>query len=411
MFFKSKATVSVLYWKSSNMSHRKFEQPRHGNLGYLPRKRCRHVRGRIRSFPVDDASQQPHLTAFMAYKAGMTHIVRDLDRAGSKMHKKEVCEPVTILDCPEMVVVGIVGYKPTARGLRAVSTLWAQKLSDGMLRRYYRTWYAAKKKAFTKHTATFEAKKEDRETLYNRIVKNATVLRVIAHTQPSKLKLGQKKAHVCEIQVNGGSMADKMKFAQGLLEQQVSVDQVFKTSERLDAIAVTKGHGVEGVTHRWGVSRLPRKSHRGLRKVACIGAWHPSRVAYTVARAGQNGFHHRTELNKKIFKIGDAATKGKGNATTSMDITEKDITPLGGFPHYGVVNNQYIMIKGSLPGPVKRVITLRRPIAPQTSRAAQEEVSLKFIDTSSKQGHGHFQTQAERAKFMGPRKKDLQSAN
>lgn len=393
------------------MSHRKFEQPRHGHLGYLPRKRCRHVRGRVRSFPVDDATQAPHLTAFMAYKAGMTHIVRDLDRAGSKMHKKEVCEPVTIVDCPEMVVVGVVGYKPTARGLRAVSTLWAQKLSDSMLRRYYKSWYAAKKKAFTKYTSKFEENKAERETMYNRIEKNATVLRVLAHTQPNKLKLGQKKAHVAEIQINGGSMADKLKFAQGLLEQSVSIGQVFKESERLDVVAVSKGHGTEGVTHRWGVSRLPRKSHRGLRKVACIGAWHPSRVAYTVARAGQNGFHHRTELNKKIYKIGEAAGKcEKGNATTAMDITEKHITPLGGFPHYGVVNNEYMLLKGSVPGPVKRILTLRRPLAPQTSRAAQEQVTLKFIDTSSKQGHGHFQTQAERAKFMGTRKKDIQNS-
>eukprot|EP01061_Rhynchopus_euleeides_P004386 TRINITY_DN13636_c1_g1_i4.p1 TRINITY_DN13636_c1_g1~~TRINITY_DN13636_c1_g1_i4.p1 ORF type:complete len:397 (+),score=135.68 TRINITY_DN13636_c1_g1_i4:54-1244(+) len=393
------------------MSHRKFEQPRHGHLGYLPRKRCRHIRGRVRSFPKDDQTQEPHLTAFMAFKAGMTHIVRDLDRNGSKMHKKEVCEPVTILDCPEMVVVGLVGYKPSARGMRAVTTVWAQKLSEPLLRRYYKTWYAAKKKAFTKHTATFEAKKDDRELQLQRLAKNATVIRVLVHTQPSKLKIGQRKAHVCEVQINGGSIQAKIDFAKQLLEQSVSVNQVFKQDERCDVIAVSRGHGTEGVVHRWGVSRLPRKSHRGLRKVACIGAWHPSRVSYSVARAGQNGFHHRTELNKKIYKMGEpAGSTDKGNATTAIDITAKDITPLGGFPHYGVVNNEYVMLKGSIPGPTKRLITMRRPLAPQTSRAAVETINLKFIDTSSKQGHGHFQTQAERAKFMGQRKKDIAKA-
>ena len=391
------------------MSHRKFEVPRHGHLGYLPRKRCRHIRGRVRSFPIDDAAQEPHLTAFMGYKAGMTHIVRELDRAGSKMHKKEVCEPVTILDVPEMVVVGIVGYKPTARGLRAVTTVWAQKLGEAMLRRYYKSWFSSKQKAFTKYVADYEKNAASRETTFGRMAKHATVLRVLAHTSPSALKLGSKKAQVCEIQINGGDMAQKIKYAQSLLEKKVTVDQVFTESERCDVIGVSKGHGMEGVTHRWGVSRLPRKSHRGLRKVACIGAWHPSRVSYSVARAGQNGFHHRTELNKKIYKIGVEAAKAEnGNATTSIDITGKDITPLGGFPHYGVVNNQYVMLKGSCPGPVKRVITLRRPLAPQTSRAAQEQIDLKFIDTSSKMGHGHFQTQTERAKFMGLRKKDIQ---
>ena len=54
-----------------------------------------------------------------------------------------------------------------------------------------------------------------------------------------------------------------------------------------------------GVTSRWHTKKLQRKTHKGLRKVACIGAWHPARVAYTIARAGQKGYNHRTELNKK----------------------------------------------------------------------------------------------------------------
>lgn len=55
-----------------------------------------------------------------------------------------------------------------------------------------------------------------------------------------------------------------------------------------------------GVTSRWHTKKLPRKTHKGLRKVACIGAWHPARVGYSIARAGQKGYHHRTEINKKV---------------------------------------------------------------------------------------------------------------
>merc|ERR1712222_188872 len=133
----------------------------------------------------------------------------------------------------------------------------------------------------------------------------------------------------------------------------------------IDVIGVTRGHGVEGVTTRWGTTRLPRKTHRGLRKVACIGAWHPSRLSFTVARAGQNGYHHRTELNKKVYKIGAASRSADGtivqnNATTEFDLTVKGITPLGGFPHYGEVNEDYVMIKGACPGTKRRVITLRK---------------------------------------------------
>lgn len=79
-------------------------------------------------------------------------------------------------------------------------------------------------------------------------------------------------------------------------------------------------------------------------QVACIGAWHPARVSWTVARSGQHGYHHRTEQNKKVYKIGK---KGEDShlATTEVDVTKKDITPMGGFPHYGIVNEDYVMIK------------------------------------------------------------------
>ena len=66
--------------------------PRHGSLGFLPKKRCRRGKGKVKSFPKDDHSKSPHLTAFMGYKAGMTHITRDVDKPGSKLHKKETCE-------------------------------------------------------------------------------------------------------------------------------------------------------------------------------------------------------------------------------------------------------------------------------------------------------------------------------
>jgi large subunit ribosomal protein L3e len=89
---------------------------------------------------------------------------------------------------------------------------------------------------------------------------------------------------------------------------------------------------------------------------------------------------------------------------TAADVTEKHITPMGGFPHYGVVDEDYLMIKGGVVGTKKRVIVLRKTLLPQTSRNALEEVTLKFIDTSSKFGHGRFQTKAEKDAFMGPMK-------
>lgn len=175
----------------------------------------------------------------------------------------------------------------------------------------------------------------------------------------------------------------------------------------IDVLGVTKGHGFEGVTARWGTKKLPRKTHRGLRKIGCIGAWHPARVCSTVPRAGQDGYHHRTEMNKKIYRIGTTAAL-ETSATTEYDITAKSITPMGGFPHYGEINNDFIMIKGCCPGVKKRVLTLRKTLVPQVRRSALENITLKFIDTSSKFGHGRFQTAAEKRSFMGLLKKDLE---
>ncbi|XP_034508620.1 60S ribosomal protein L3-like isoform X2 [Ailuropoda melanoleuca] len=346
------------------MSHRKFSAPRHGSLGFLPRKRCRRHRGKVKSFPKDDPSKPLHLTAFLGYKAGMTHIVREVDRPGSKVNKKEVVEAVTVVETPPMVIVGIIGYVQTPRGLRTLKTVFAEHISDECKRRFYKNWYKSK-----------------------------------------------KKSHLMEIQVNGGTVAEKVDWAREKLEQQVAVGGVFGQDEMIDVIGVTKGKGYKGVTSRWHTKKLPRKTHRGLRKVACIGAWHPARVAFSVARAGQKGYHHRTEVNKKIYKIGQGYhTKDgkviKNNASTDYDLSDKSINPLGGFVHYGEVTNDFIMLKGCVIGTKKRVLTLRKSLLVQTSRRALEKIDLKFIDTTSKFGHGRFQTVEEKKAFMGPLKKD-----
>merc|ERR1712159_69048 len=393
-----------------DMSHRKFERPRHGSLGFLPKKRCTKSKGKIKSFPLDQPEAKPHLTAFMGYKAGCTHITRDVDKPGSKAHKKEVVEAVTIIEAPPIVVVGMVGYLETPRGLKSLCTVWAQHLSNECKRRFYKNWGASKnKKAFSKYVKKYEEGTGiDKEV--ERIQKYCTILRVLCHTQISKMNFRQKKAHICEIQVNGGSMADKIAFAKDLFEKKVAIDEVFEQNEMIDTIAITKGKGFEGVVTRWGVTKLPRKTHKGLRKVACIGSWHPSRVKFTVARAGQNGYHHRTELNKKVYRVAKGVRNAEGvvenpnNAMTEFDLTVKGITPVGGFPHYGEVNEDYIMLKGAVTGVKKRVITLRKSLLTQTSTASKEDINLKFIDTASKFGHGRFQTIEEKKKAMGPLK-------
>lgn len=390
------------------MSHRKFEHARCGSMGVAPRKRARHHHGKIRSFPRDDKAKPVHLTAFIGYKAGMTHVVREVTRPGSKRHLKEVIDAVTILECPPMTVVGVVGYVETPRGLRALTTVWAEHLSDECKRRFYKNWYKAKRKAFDKYAkrAADPKGKKLRERDIERIRRYCQVVRVIAHTQIGKLHLRQKKAHIMEIQVNGGSIKEKVDFALSKFEKEVRVGDVFQQNENLDIMGVTKGHGVNGVVKRFGVRRLPRKTHRGLRKVACVGGWHPERVMHTVARAGQMGYHHRSERNKKVFRIGVGSRYGAlNNARTEADATDKNITPLGGFPHYGEVTEDYLMLRGGVIGTKKRPITLRKAMFAIPGKRGQEQIALKFIDTASKIGHGRFQCADEKLKFFGIAKK------
>ena len=114
----------------------------------------------MKTFPKDDPSKPCHLTAYMGYKAGMTHIVREMNRPGSsksspcvqiympthailtESHKHEIVEAVTIVETPPIMVVGVVGYIETPRGLRALKTIFAQHLSDECKRRFYKNWYA-----------------------------------------------------------------------------------------------------------------------------------------------------------------------------------------------------------------------------------------------------------------------------
>ena len=86
------------------------------------------------------------------------------------------------------------------------------------------------------------------------------------------------------------------------------------------------------------------------------------------------------------------------------------ISSMGGFVRYGEVKNDFIILKGAVPGVKKRIITLRKSMFVHTSRKALEKVELKWIDTSSQFGHGAYQTPAEKKQYLGTLKKDLVTA-
>ena len=69
-----------------------------------------------------------------------THVVREAERPGSKINKKEIVEAVTIIECPPMIGCGVVGYIETPRGLRALKTVWTEHIGEEARRRFYKNW-------------------------------------------------------------------------------------------------------------------------------------------------------------------------------------------------------------------------------------------------------------------------------
>lgn len=49
-------------------------------------------------------------------------------------------------------------------------------------------------------------------------------------------------------------------------------------------------------------------------------------------------------MNKKVYRVGKKNEQSH-KGSTEFDVTEKDITPMGGFPHYGIVNEDFLMLK------------------------------------------------------------------
>ena len=312
------------------MGHRKYSAPRRGSLAYRPRGRTKKPSGRIRYWPEVDGS--PTLLGFAGYKAGMTHIYAIEDMPRSPHLGKEVICPVTVVDVPPMFVCGIRAYTETTDGLKVLSEAWIEKPPGNLARRLNLPDKFGTESAL--------------EALDSMIEKVAEV-RLLLCTQPGIAGFGKKKPDLMEVPVGGGGMDERLEFAKSLLGKEVRVSDIFKAGQFIDVLAVTKGKGFQGPVKRHGVKVLSHKSRKTKRGVGSIGPWHPAHVMSTVPRAGQMGFAQRVEYNKRIMKIGSDGS---------------EVTPQGGFLRYGSVGGDYLLIRGSVPGPSKRLVKLRSPV-------------------------------------------------
>ncbi len=314
----------------------KTHRPHRGSLQYWPRKRAKRIYPSVASWP---DSKEVIPLAFAGYKAGMTRVFIVDNRKNSLTKGEELAVPVTIIEAPPVKVVGLRLYSNGSEGLRAVSEFWVENPGKEL----------AKKISLPKKKS--DSKKVDEA------VSKASQVRVIIQTQPHLARIGKRKPEIFEVRI-GGDVVSAFSKAKELLNNEIKVSDIFSEGEFVDSFSVSKGKGFHGVVRRFGVRIMQHKAEKVKRKVGTLGSWTPKKVDYTVAQAGQMGFHSRAEYNKQIIKIG-----------TKLEVK-------GGLVRYGQVSNDYLLVFGSVPGSRKRLIILRKAVRPsKTSNVGPREVT------------------------------------
>jgi len=298
----------------------KSHKPRSGSMQFWPRKRAKKQTARVRLW-ANIKEIKP--LGFAGYKVGMVHVLFQDTREHSISKGNQVAWPATIIECPPLSVFSLKFYKNN----QSVSQVFADKF-DKNLKRSYKI---PKKKI-----------KDIKEDQFDD-------LKLLVHTNPNLTTIGKKKPEVFEIAL-GGKKEDKLKTAKELLGKNIELKDIFKNSQLVDIHAITKGKGFQGPVKRFGIGLKSHRSEKSRRTPGSLGGWKgQAHFMYRVAHAGQMGYHQRTEYNKQILKI---------------DEKDEKINPKSGFKHYGLIKNPYLIIKGSVAGPNKRLIRFNHAIRP-----------------------------------------------
>lgn len=326
----------------------KRKNPRHGSMQFWPRVRSKKQHVQIRSYP---ESNEAKPLAFAGYKAGMTHVMAIDTNKNSKTKGEQIAIPATVIECPPIKIYSVRFYMSSGYGMAVSQELF----------------FKADKEL--KKTTPLAKKTSDIEDLDTLDLSKIKDVRIQVYTQPKLAGFGRKKPEVFEVAL-GGSVADKIAYIKENIGKDISVADVIKQGANIDVRAVTKGKGYQGPVKRFGVSIRARKSEKTKRGPGSLGGWiAQGHTMYRIAFAGQMGYHNRTQYNNLVLDIvDDVAT----------------INPKGGFINFGNAKNTCVLIKGSVPGPKKRLVTLTAPhrIAKNVSLP-----TIKSISIQSKQGN------------------------
>ncbi len=322
--------------------------PRHGSMQFWPRKRATRAYARVRSLPIVTEVKP---LVFAGYKVGMTHLIGIDSQKNSPTKGDKVSYPVTVIECPNIKLVSVRTYKANGYGSSVNQELFF-KHDKELIR---------KTKISSKISSLEDLDKLDLTDVLD--------ITAVVRTQPIKTNLGKKTPDVFEMSF-GGSNEEKINYIKNHLESGFSIKDAFSEGSVVDLRSVTKGKGFQGPVKRFGVSIRSHKSEKTIRAPGSLGPWKgQGHVMYRIAYAGQMGFHQRTQYNNQILMISDDLDK---------------VNPKGGFVRFGNVKSQYLLIKGSVPGPSKRLIHLTAPLRTTKQPALP---TIEYVSVESKQGN------------------------
>ena len=319
--------------------------PRQGTMQFWPRKRAASIQASIRHWA---PSQETKPIGFAGYKVGMTHVIVTDNRPNSATKGEEISWPATILECPPIKVAGARFYTKDAYGAKALTQIMHDKPDKDIGR-----------------TTTLQ--KKSSQTFDKLQKENISDITLIVHTTPKTTTIGKKKPEIFEIAL-GGNVQEKLAYAQNIVGKEINLKDVFAEGQQVDVHSISKGKGYQGPVKRFGINIRSHKSEKTKRGPGNVGAWTGNRSS-PVPHAGQTGFHQRIEYNKHILKISDEPKK---------------VNVKGGFLRYGEIRNHYLLLKGSVPGPAKRLIKMTTATRPNKN-LTKEAPAITYISTTSKQ--------------------------
>lgn len=323
--------------------------PRRGSKGYYPRVRSKGLKSSVRSWPA--YSGKPRIQGFAGYKVGMTHVEMVDYRKYSVTSGQNIVSAATVVEVPPVRVLAVRYYAEDYNGRITLGETWAESLPKEL------------SGALPERKKTPSFSSDD---------PSITEIRLLVCTDPDSLSgIPKKVPDVFEVRVGGSTIKEIDDYCRDNLGKVIPFSEFSSPGRFVDVIGITKGKGFQGHVKRFGIKLLTHKNSKHRRMIGTLGPWHPDWVRNTVPQAGQVGTHQRTAHNIRVLQYG---TKDEASS----------VNVKGGFPGYGIVKNDYILLHGSIPGPSKRLVKFRdtaRQLVPDA-----ESMNISYVSLESKQG-------------------------